>query len=43
MAAFEEPYAPHVEYAPAAAPEEVSMTRPFEDRNDGSAALILTI
>jgi hypothetical protein len=40
MAALEEPYAPHPEYAPTAAPEEVKMMRPWDLRRAGSAGLI---
>ena len=38
-AAFEAPYAPHVEYAPVETPEEVKITPPLLLRNAGTAAL----
>lgn len=39
MAAFEAPYAPHVEYAPVETPEEVKTTQPWLLRSIGMAAL----
>ena len=39
MAAFEAPYAPHVEYAPVETPEEVKIKQPWLSRNVGIAAL----